>query len=401
MVTAATHTRDELEQALKKVTQERDTLHVLYQKSLETIRKLERGILGPKPEKLPNDAQLSMDILRLMMGETDAEVKDVHKPLLSDPDEPEEAQEKPRPSGRKRKPKSVPRIEIEILPAEVRLGGLLAYERIGEDTAEITEQRRGGTFVVCYRRPKFVRKDRKKSPSKSDPTGALPPPHPTVLVAPAPELPIERVSAGPALLARTVVQRFLDALPLHRMERIYAREGVPIVKSTLCGWHESLSELVVPLVDAMHTDALHCSAVLCTDATGVRVQAKDRCAVGHFFVVIAPLLHILFFYTKKHDSGAIDTILSGYSGHLVADAHTIHNNDSERQLRKEAIGRKNWLFLGTHEAGHINARFMSWPRNRVLELAPAYWKQTLEETDAQARLEANVLRRLSLDLDPL
>jgi transposase len=38
----------------------------------------------------------------------------------------------------------------------------------------------------------------------------------------------------------------------------------------------------------------------------------------------------------------------------------------------------------------------SWPRNRVLELAPAYFKQTLEREDVQQRLQANVHRRLSL-----
>jgi hypothetical protein len=37
--------------------------------------------------------------------------------------------------------------------------------------------------------------------------------------------------------------------------------------------------------------------------------------------------------------------------------------------------------------------------NRVLELAPAYWQQTVEQTDAQQRLAGNVLRRLVLSLD--
>ena len=30
----------------------------------------------------------------------------------------------------------------------------------------------------------------------------------------------------------------------------------------------------------------------------------------------------------------------------------------------------------------------NWPRKRALELAPAYWEQTLEETDAQQRSTA-------------
>ncbi|MFZ6186286.1 transposase domain-containing protein, partial [Nannocystis pusilla] len=38
----------------------------------------------------------------------------------------------------------------------------------------------------------------------------------------------------------------------------------------------------------------------------------------------------------------------------------------------------------------------SWPRRRVLELAPAYWQETLKQEDAQQRLAVNVFRRVSL-----
>ena len=34
--------------------------------------------------------------------------------------------------------------------------------------------------------------------------------------------------------------------------------------------------------------------------------------------------------------------------------------------------------------------------NRVLELAPAYWQQTLEQQEAQQKLAANVFRQVAL-----
>ena len=40
-----------------------------------------------------------------------------------------------------------------------------------------------------------------------------------------------------------------------------------------------------------------------------------------------------------------------------------------------------------------------WPRRRVLELAPAYWQQTLEQPDTQERLAANPFRAATLALD--
>jgi hypothetical protein len=40
-----------------------------------------------------------------------------------------------------------------------------------------------------------------------------------------------------------------------------------------------------------------------------------------------------------------------------------------------------------------------WPRVRLLELAPAYWKQTREQHDTRQRLAATVFRRAVLELD--
>jgi len=39
-----------------------------------------------------------------------------------------------------------------------------------------------------------------------------------------------------------------------------------------------------------------------------------------------------------------------------------------------------------------------WPVDRLLELAPANWRKTLEQRDTQQALEANVLRRVILGL---
>jgi len=38
----------------------------------------------------------------------------------------------------------------------------------------------------------------------------------------------------------------------------------------------------------------------------------------------------------------------------------------------------------------------SWSSKRVLELAPAYWPQTVQDPEVQQRLEANVYRRILL-----
>ena len=496
----------------------------LYLKALEQCRKLERGILGPKRERLPpNEAQLSMAVLGQMLGDRAAAAAMVGTDDDAAVDKVRE-HERRKPTGRRPLPETLPRVDIEILPPEVERDGRDAFERIGEEVSETVERRPASLVVVRVRRPKFVRKDRERNAETK------------VLVGEAPELPIPRGLAGPGLLADTIVRRWQDHLPLHRLEQIYAREGLELARSTVCTWHTQLTELVAPVVLAMWQDAL-ASPYLCTDATGVLVQAKDKCRSGHFWVVIAPERHVLYAYSAKHDGDAVDRILGGYRGYLVADAHAVydhlyadgdvvevgcwahvrryffkaldsdaerarqglaligalfkieraiaaeppgkrravrqrdsrpvverffawcdaeaervldqtpiargigyarnqrqalmrflddpqlpvHNNASERALRREVVGRKNWLFVGSDEAGDVNAAFVSllascqlhriepwaylrdllvllprWPASRVLELAPVNWRKMLEQDDAQQRLAADIFRRASL-----
>jgi transposase len=510
------------------LTAERDEYRKLYLQTLELCRKLELGLVGAKRERLSaGDAQLTMSMLGMLLG-GDAEGS------AASPTSPPPAAETPvlahtraKPTGRKPLPEKLPRVEVEVLPPEVQQKGTDAFVRIGEDVTETVERRPASLVVVRVRKPKFV------------PKGREPGFETTVLQAPPPELPFDRSLAGPGLLADTIVRRWQDHLPLHRLERIYGREGLDLARSTICGWHEALGGLVKPLVEAMWADARG-APYLCTDATGVLVQARERCRRGHFWVVIAPERHVLFAYTAKHDGAAVDGLLEGYEGYLVADAHAvfdhlyrrgtlievgcwaharrywwkaldtdperarqalafigglfrvergtasappeqrlavrraeskaivdgffgwceveaarvldetptakalgyalnqrvalqrflddgrlpIHNNGSERALRREAIGRKNWLFVGNHDAAAVNAAFVSllascqlhdiepwaylrdlfcllpsWPARRVLELSPLNWKKTLQEQDAQQRLAANVFRRVTLAID--
>jgi transposase len=513
--------RDAVLSQFEKVARERDEYKKLAALLQEANEKLKRGLIGQSAERLPsNDAQLSLAILRLALGLKEDEAE---PPADQEQTIPEHTRRKP---VRKPIPDSFPRVTIEMLPDEVKREGLDAFERIGEDAREVIERRPAATVAVRLVYPKFVRK-----------TGAADAPT-SVLVAEPRELPIPRGTAGPAMLADTLVRRWADHQPLNRLEGIYAREGLELAKSTLSTWHDQLRELASPLVDAMFTDAKS-APYLCTDATGVLVQAPEKCKHGHFWVLVAPEKHVLYKFSHRHDSDAVDALLAGYAGYLVADAHAVydhlfasgavvevgcwchgrryffkaletdpvrakaalvkigalfkierahadaprkqretmrrlkskpiaddffdwckaekdlvldespiakaigyalnqedalrrflddgrlplHNNISELNLRRQVVGRRNWLFVGSEDGAHANTTFVSliascrmlglepyaylrdllcllpsWPKHRLLELAPAYWKNTLEKSDAQQRLDANVFRRASLGL---
>lgn len=508
----------------QKLAHERDEYKKLYKLLLEENERLKRGLLGQKAERLRgDDAQLSLAVLSMMLGK-DAETPAEPLPEIPVQRIPEHERRKP---VRKPLPEDLPRVTIELLPEEVKREGLDNFVCIGEEVREVLERRPAALVVLRLVRKKYVRKDKPRDEATE------------VLVAEMPELPIERGLAGPGFLADSLVRRWQDHLPLHRLESIYARDGLDIARSTMCGWHERLAELASPVVRAMKTEALT-MPYLCTDATGVLVQAKEKCKSGHFWVLVAPERHVLFEYSDRHDGAAVDKLLEGYSGYLVADAHAVydhlyrdgrvtevgcwahlrryffksietdperaraalglinalfrvertianaprkkreavrkkqsqplvdrffswaeaekdlvldespiskaigygrnqekalrrflddgrlplHNNISELNLRREAVGRKNWLFLGSEDGAKANTTFVSllascalhdiepwaylrdllcllprWPKARVLELSPAYWNQTREDQDTQQRLAADVFRQAVLSLE--
>lgn len=533
----------ELEQALGQnevLLKEREQYRDLYLAALEQIKKLERGILGQKAERVSEEGkkQLSLALLEMMLGdktepEPNGPVKDsAEDDHANEEDGPDDPKPAPKPRGRRRLPRELPRVEIEVLPPEVQAEGLNAYERIGEESSESVENRPASKVVVRVVRPKFKRKTPSTAEAEEERT--------EILVAETPELPIPRSIAGPGMLADSVVKRWQDHIPLNRQEGIYGRDGLDIHRSTISGWHKKLGDLAAPVVKSMFADALENSPYLCTDATGVLVREKEKCRNGHFWVLVAPKRHVLYQYTPKHNGAAVDKMLKGYRGYLVADAHVVydhlfegedivevacwahtrryafkaldsdpergrkalglinalfrierenkmatsakkkaireqksrplveryfewchqekaevlsetpiakligystnqetalcrfledgrlplHNNISELNLRRQVLGRKNWLFLGNDAGGETNATFVSllascqihdiephgylrdvfcllpsWPAKRVLELAPAFWKQTLEQEDTKRELDANIYRQVSLGID--
>ena len=302
---------DEYEKRLPRVAElERSVKE--YEKLIRLLKeeneRLKRGLLGKKAERFStNDSQLSLAMLQMAFGtEPVAPTDDPEAERIV----AEYTRKQPK---RKPLPEALLRVPIEILPLEVQRAGLDAFDLVGTDVREVLERRSASTVVVQFLYKKFVRKDR--DPSET-----------TVVFSPdTVEMPIPRGLAGPGMLADTIVRRWQDHQPLNRLEGIYGREGLDLARSTICTWHEQLGELVQPLVEAMFADALR-EPYLCVDATGVLVLAKEQCRHGHFWVLVAPEKHVLYGYSKRHDSAAVDDLLRGYKGYLVADAHTVYDH---------------------------------------------------------------------------
>ena len=163
---------DELERKFAALMQERDGFvrerdeyRALYLELMERCRKLEKGLLAPKSEKVPHESQLSLGVLSLMLDErTRADLADA---VAHDDEQEVRGHTRKKPTGRKPIPEHLPRVEIEVLPPEVTRQGLDAFDRIGEDISETLERRPASLVVARVVRPKFVAKGRDRSAADS------------------------------------------------------------------------------------------------------------------------------------------------------------------------------------------------------------------------------------------
>jgi transposase len=159
------------------------------------------------------------------------------------------------------------------------------------------------------------------TPSASNPDSV--PIGPVVISAPKPPTPIAKGLPGPGLLAHLIVSKYVDHLPLYRLERIYQRQGVLLPRSTTCDWLAACAELLRPLYDLMVTRVLQ-SRWLHTDDTTVKNQQPQEgaTATSRLWVYLGDTLHPcnVFDFTATRRRDGPQRFLAGFRGYLHADA---------------------------------------------------------------------------------
>src|SRR3954462_117973 len=88
-----------------------------------------------------------------------------------------------------------------------------------------------------------------------------------VVVAPAPERPIDGGMATEALVAHVLVSKFCDSLPLYRQSQMLARQGVTVDRSTMSNWVGRACRWLTPLYDLLVSTALSCPKLFADDTT--------------------------------------------------------------------------------------------------------------------------------------
>ena len=161
------------------------------------------------------------------------------------------------------------------------------------------------------------------------------------------------------------------------------------------------------------------------ETSGIHCESLFSRRVGtHVAGMIAAVDRLLTLFSLGFP--ALAECASGKRSRLLLDGSMNHNNISELNLRRQVLGRRNWLFVGSDDGAAVNTVFVSrlasgrlhgiephgylrdlfcllrtWSADCLLELAAAYWQETLQQPETQHKLAANVFRRVVLSpVDP-
>ena len=271
---------------LERYKRERNEYKKLYELTLLELERTRRHLFGQKAERVdPDQLQMAFGPVAKALEQQDDKEDDETAPDQGSGDKSGKRRRRRTPHGRQKLSEHLAVERIELPPAELDGDDADQYERIGEEVSETLEWRTGSYVRVQVVRPKMVLKGDQEA---------------GVFIAPPVEKPIDKGLAGPGLLSHVLVNKFCDHLPLHRLEKMFEREGIHVSRSTLCDWVMRCHELCHVVVDAMWQDALQNSSYVAVDATGVLVQQKVQCRKGHFWVLISENEHVLFRYTTEH-----------------------------------------------------------------------------------------------------
>lgn len=135
--------------------------------------------------------------------------------------------------------------------------------------------------------------------------------------------PIPKSFASAELLSYIATAKYEDALPLARQEKIFARYGIEMSRTTMARWMIELGELTQPLINLMQETLLEGPVLQC-DETRVQVlDEPNRTPEQQSYMWVltrqynGPL--VFFSYFDNRGKKAAQNLLEGFSGILVSD----------------------------------------------------------------------------------
>nr|WP_232034164.1 IS66 family transposase [Mycoavidus cysteinexigens] len=212
-------------------------------------------------------------------------------------------------AGRQALPEHLPRIEHRHEPESCDCAQCgQALVKISEDVSEQLDVEPARFFVHRHIRPQYACRACE-----------------TMSAAPVPAAIIDGGLASPGLLTWITASKYLDHLPLYRLEAIAERQGVHLARSSLAQWIGQTGAALQPLAERL-AELLRERAVLHADETPVAQldPGKGKTKRAYLWAYRSNDLDTgppiaVFDYQLSRSGSHAQTFLQGWQGDLVVD----------------------------------------------------------------------------------
>ena len=220
--------------------------------------------------------------------------------------------------GRKPLPPDLPRVErlIDIPENEKICNCGARLVKIGEEVSEKLNIIPAKFEIVRTVRPKYACPQCEGTDDD----------RPTVRIASMPPQLIKHGIATPSLITFILIQKFADALPLYRQNKIFARFGVDISRSTMSNWILETAAACRPLQEQLYRH-LRSGPTLNLDETPVQVlreEGRKNTTTSYMWVARGGQTGhtvVLFTYSPSRSAKVAAQIIGNFEGFLQTDGY--------------------------------------------------------------------------------
>lgn len=269
---------------------------------------------------------------------------------------------------------------VIIDPEEVKADPDL-YEKFGEER----------TFEVDVVPPKLFKREIVRTKWRHRADRSRPP-----VLAPAAARPVEGGYASGGLLAFVVLSKYLDHLPLYRLERMSARWGARISRKTMADWVEVVAFWLKPIYARMRRDLIE-GPYIQADETKIRYldpdSGKRKASSGYLWFAGRPNGPIVCDWRLGRAHEYASALLRGFTGTLQADGYQAYDALAGKVEGLVRVGclahvRRKWFdsLKGHPREAHLALRIFG----RIYAKEADYRKEGLGAGERTARRKAEL-----------
>ena len=196
-----------------------------------------------------------------------------------------------------------------------------------------------------------------------------------IKIAPAPVSPIPKGIATASLLAYILISKYQYALPLYRLEQMFANYGIEISRKTMADWVIRCAELLKPLFDYLKNTQLK-QPILHADETPVQVIHNDK-QKSYMWVYCtgtdsphpANPIHniVLYDFQPSRSAQCVQNYLGDYAGYLQVDGYAAYEHTAATLVGCMAHVRRKFIEAQKAQSNGKTGK-ADWAVNRIQKL---------------------------------